>query len=90
VNWRKEFDAVKAAAGFVGRKDPDAKEPGKPFPHDVMRHTAISYFFRDTGSYGLTAEQFGNSEAIIKKHYQGRVSSEDTQKFYSIKPSRKG
>jgi integrase len=89
ANWRREFDAVKTAAGFTGRIDPEAeadKKNGKTFPHDVMRHTAISHFFRDCGSYGLTAEQFGNSEAIIKKHYQGRVSSADTKKFYAIKP----
>jgi len=86
VNWRKEFDAIKELAGFVGRQDPATKGTGKPFPHDVMRHTAISHFFRDCGSYGLTAEQFGNSEAIIKKHYQGRVSTEDTRKFYAIQP----
>jgi hypothetical protein len=30
---------------------------------------AISHFFRKTGSYGPTAEQFGNSESIIKLHY---------------------
>ena len=88
VNWRREFDVVKMAAGFAGRKNPEADdaEAGKLFPHDVMRHTAISYFFRECGSYGLTAEQFGNSEAIIKKHYQGRVSTTDTKKFYAIKP----
>ncbi len=39
-----------------------------------------------TGSYGLTAEQFGNSESIIKLHYQGRVTSEDTKRFYMLKP----
>ena len=46
-NWRREFDAVKQAAGFTGRQDPATKGAGKPFPHDVMRHTAISHFFRD-------------------------------------------
>jgi hypothetical protein len=55
-----------------------------------MRHTAISHFFRDCGSYGRAAEQFGNSEAIIKKHYQGRVSSADTKKFYGIRPKTRG
>ena len=90
ANWRREFDSVKAAAGFTGRANPDGTDTGKPFPHDVMRHTAISHFFRDCGSYGLTAEQFGNSEAIIKKHYQGRVSSADTKTFYAIKPATKG
>jgi integrase len=74
TNWRKAFDAVKATAKIV------------EWPVDVMRHTAISHYFRKTGSYGLTAEQFGNSESVIKAHYQGRVSSAETKKFYAIKP----
>jgi integrase len=76
ANWRKEFDAVKLAAGL------------KEWTPDVMRHTAISHYFRKTGSYGFTAEQFGNSEAVIKNHYQGRVSSEETKAFYQIMPGK--
>ncbi len=84
ANWRKKFDTVKIAAGFG---TPDEKHPKlKPWPADVMRHTAISHYFRKTGSYGKTAEQFGNSEAIIKNHYQGRVTSDDTKKFYALRP----
>ena len=87
-NWRRRFDRVQAAAGYG---TPTKKRPDlKPWPVDVMRHTAISHYFRKTGSYGQTAEQFGNSEAIIKNHYQGRVSSEDTAKFYAIRPAKKG
>jgi integrase len=77
ANWRKEFDAVKDAAGL------------KEWPSDVMRHTAISHYFRKTGSYGFTAEQFGNSESIIKNHYQGRVSTEETKAFYLLTPGGK-
>lgn len=85
ANWRKEFDAVKLAAGFGTPTDerPDLK----PWPTDVMRHTAISHHFRQCGSYGLCAEQFDNSETIIKKHYQSRVSTTDTAKFYSLTPA---
>jgi hypothetical protein len=54
-----------------------------------MRHTAISHFFRLTGSYGRTAEEFGNSESIIKAHYQGWVTSQDTKHFCSLKPDTK-
>jgi integrase len=78
ANWRKKFDAVRKKAKI------------KAWPSDVMRHTAISHYFRNTGSYGKTAEQFGNSEAIIKAHYQGRVTSADTKKFYSILPKKGG
>jgi hypothetical protein len=54
-----------------------------------MRHTAISHFFRKTGSYGLTAERHGNSEAIIRDHYQGKVTSEQTKAFYALIPMAK-
>ncbi len=94
-NWRKDLDIIKAAAGFGNPQrltQTQREKVGtlKPWPDDVLRHTAISHYFRQTGSYGRTAEQFGNSEAIIKAHYQGRVSSEDTKKFYGIKPLTKG
>ena len=53
---------------------------------DAPRHTAISHYFRLTGSYGRAAALFGNSESIIKAHYAARVSSEDTRRFYALRP----
>jgi integrase len=93
ANWRKDFDLIKAAAGYgnpkrLPKRLAQGREQWEVWPDDVLRHTAISHFFRKTGSYGLTAEQFGNSEAIIKTHYQGRVSSDDTAKFYALLPSK--
>lgn len=93
ANWRKDFDLIKGAAGYgnpkrLPKRITDGRKEWKVWPDDVLRHTAISHFFRKTGSYGLTAEQFGNSEAIIKTHYQGRVSSDDTREFYSILPKK--
>ena len=76
ANWRKEFDAVRARAKIAD------------WTADVMRHTAVSHFFRATGSYGRTAEQFGNSETIIKNHYQGRVSSDEAERIYQLLPTK--
>jgi integrase len=87
LNHRRNLDTLKRRAGFSGRVDPEQDGDLKPWPQDVLRHTGISHFFRSTGSYGLTCEMAGNSEAIVKKFYQGRVSTADTQAFYSIKPS---
>ncbi len=92
-NWRRDFDVLKHAIGYNGanrtnkEKIPDSEL--KPWPEDVLRHTAISHYFRLTGSYGQTAEQFGNSEAIIKKHYQGRVTTAETKAFYKLLPKGK-
>jgi integrase len=78
ANASDDFKKLRRLAGFgTGLK---------PWPVDVMRHTSISHYFRNAGSYGQTAEQFGNSENIIKRHYQGRVTSEDTKRFYAIMP----
>jgi integrase len=101
-NWRKDFAELKEQIGYgPEKKEVRTKKPGvrkwetekvetglKAWPEDVLRHTAVSHYFRKTGSYGQTAEQFGNSEAIIKAHYQGRVSSEDTEQFYALRPKR--
>src|SRR5262249_2286158 len=77
VNSRRHLRALKKRLGY------GASNPWVP---DVLRHTAISFYFRQTGSYGRTAEQGGNSEAIIKKPYQGRVSSEEAKKFFRLLP----
>ena len=83
--YEVELRRLRAAIGYGPKTEDDSDL--KPWVPDVLRHTAISHYFRLTGSYGRTAEQFGNSEGIIKKHYQGRVSSEDTKKFYALRPS---
>lgn len=79
-----ELKDLRASIGYGPKSE--AQPDLKPWVPDVLRHTAISHYFRLTGSYGRTAEQFGNSEGIIKKHYQGRVTSADTKRFYALRP----
>lgn len=80
-NFKNDWSAMLRAAGFGPVKD-----GLRPWTKDVLRHTSISHYFRRVGSYGLAAERFGNSEGVIKRHYQGRVTSEETAKFYGLLP----
>jgi len=82
VNLNNDFAALLRQVGFGTAKT------SKRWTKDVLRHTAISHYFRLTGSYVRSAERFGNSEAIIKAHYQGRVTSDDTNKFYALRPKK--
>jgi integrase len=86
--YRPSFDLeLRQVRKSIGYGEPTEVSPDlKPWVPDILRHTAISHYFRATGSYGRTAEQFGNSESIIKKHYQSRVSSKDTKRFYALRP----
>jgi integrase len=86
--YRPAFDLwLRELRASIGYGEPTEENPDlKPWVPDILRHTAISHYFRKTGSYGRTAEQFGNSESIIKKHYQSRVSSKDAKRFYALRP----
>jgi integrase len=64
------------------------KQAGIKWTPDVLRHTCISHHWRLNNSYGLAAAEFGTSEGIIKAHYQARVSSAETAKFYKLLPSK--
>jgi hypothetical protein len=72
--------------------------PGKPtvyaeirerfaIPYDGLRHTCISAFVAAHGSLAEAAMEFGNSEAMILRHYLRRFSKEDAHAFYNIRPS---
>ena len=77
VYSRRHFRAVVEAAGLA------------EWRQDVLRHTAASHRLRQLGSYARVADEFGNSEAMLKRHYAGRVTSAETEEFYGIMPKGK-
>ena len=92
VNWRKDFDAVKARAGYGGRSGPEGDEPApvvKPWVPDIMRHTAISMHLVQHQHEGKTASWAGNSPDIIQRHYRGLVNPADAKAFWQISPAPK-
>jgi integrase len=90
ANLRRDLEVIKRAAGYTGRGSRNAENKLKPWPADVLRHTGVSHFFQQCGEYGRTAQWAGNSEEIIRKHYDACVSSADTKAFYAIMPKKGG
>lgn len=88
--WLREWprDTVPAPAGTRQSWARFLKLARVRWIPDGLRHTAVSHFFRRCGSYGLTAEWAGNSEAVIKAHYQARTSAAETAAFWSLFPAR--
>lgn len=85
-NFSKDFRAVRRKIGYGSRDEVKRQPQLKLWQEDILRHTAVSHYFRLHGSFGLAAEWAGNSEEIIKRHYNGRVSSADTERFYNLLP----
>ena len=99
TNWRKDFDAVKLAAGFgnpevkpAGEETDEAKQQRKalkPWTPDILRHTGISNHLACFQHEGKTAAWAGNSPDIIQRHYKGLVKQADAKEFWTIKAPAK-
>lgn len=55
---------------------------------DGLRHTALSHLFRRCGSFGLVAEHAGNSESVIREHYQAKTTAAESEAFWRLFPTR--
>jgi integrase len=63
---------------------------GVTWTKDVLRHTSATAHLRVLTSYADVARHFGNSETVLKRHYEGRMSSADAQKLFALRPMKKG
>lgn len=89
--WLKTYQGQPVfQSSFIVKVRAARAEAGiKKWPKDVMRHTAVSMACRQQKSFIDVANMFGNSEQIIRAHYQSRVSTADAEKFFSIMPTEK-
>jgi integrase len=86
-NFRRNFDAIRRLAGFKGSASKKAGDESLlPWPHDVIRHTAISHHFAAFEDEGKTAKWAGQSPEVMHTHYKGLVCKEDSQIFWGLKP----
>jgi integrase len=56
------------------------------WPQDCLRHSAASYLLAKHKNAPLVANRLGNSPAILMRHYQELVTSDDCTAFWSITP----
>ena len=99
ANWRKDFDAVKLAAGFgnpahkpADDETVEAKQQRlalKPWTPDILRHTGISNHLAFFQHEGKTAAWAGNSPDIIQRHYKGLIKQPDAKEFWKLTPQSK-
>lgn len=65
------------------------QEQDKPIemPHNCLRHSFGTYYCARTGSTHTTADQMGNSPAVVKSHYRAVASKRDAEKWFAITPA---
>ncbi len=87
-NFRRHFDAIRRSAGFKGSVSKKAGDDALlPWPHDVIRHTAISHHFSEHEHEGKTAKWAGQEPEVMHDHYRGRVTKEESKVFWNWTPT---
>ena len=97
--WRSTDNALEATAAQhsdcllildeLAQTDPKTEKPRKdlrPWPHNALRHSAISYRVALEKDLAKIAYESGNSPAIIQRHYNGLASPQTAKAFFSITP----
>jgi integrase len=57
-----------------------------PFPHNALRHSYGTYHCARYDSTHTTADQMGNSPAVVKAHYRAVASKRDAEKWFAVTP----
>ena len=55
-----------------------------------LRHAFCTYHFALHGNENLTAQQAGNSPAMIHAHYKGLATKKEAEIWFAIKPAKTG
>jgi hypothetical protein len=63
-----------------------AKRVGIEWKHNGMRHSFGSYRLAALQNIHQLKEEMGNSEAMIRQHYQKTVTRAEATKFWAIRP----
>jgi integrase len=53
-----------------------------------LRHSFCSYHFALYANENLTAQQAGNSPAMIHKHYKGLATKDESEKWFAVVPAQ--
>ncbi|MDR2982566.1 MAG: site-specific integrase [Puniceicoccales bacterium] len=72
------------------RKAMLAQNPPATMPENCFRHSYGTYYCARSGSTHATADQMGNSPAVVKSHYRAVASKRNADKWFSITPASLG
>jgi site-specific recombinase XerC len=59
---------------------------GQPWPHNVTRHSFVSYHLAKFQNAGKTALEAGHTERMLFAHYRELVTSQAANDFWEIRP----
>jgi integrase len=84
ITWQQHFCKVceKAQVAVKGKMLPVERKP------NGLRHAFCTYHFALHGNENLTAQQAGNSPAMLHGNYKGLATKTEAEKWFAVAPER--
>lgn len=81
VEWREEFAAATAAAGWKDDKEKST------WPRNAMRHSFGTYRYASVRNEAQVSAEMGNSPDMVHSHYRRNVAATVATQYWSIRPA---
>ena len=83
ITWQQHFVALceRAFVEINGKKVAVKRKP------NGLRHAFCTYHFALHANENLTAQQAGNSPAMIHQHYKGLATKAEAEKWFAVTPT---
>jgi integrase len=84
ITWQQHFVALceKARVEIKGKHVPVTRKP------NGLRHAFCTYHFAAHGNENLTAQQAGNSPAMVHQHYKGLATKKEAEAWFAVAPEQ--
>ena len=92
IGYRKAFERVRQKCGWLaghqGKQVGGLDRPRKSWTPDALRHSFASYWLAVNQNRAKLAEQMGNSEAVIGRHYRKPIAPKKAEAYWLVKPPK--
>ena len=75
-------------ASFTELRESIKIPPNIPARRNGLRHAFCTYHFALHANENLTAQQAGNSPAMIHQHYKGLATKAEAEKWFAVSPTK--
>jgi len=88
-DWREQFDALTAAAGWREKVKVDGVDKViSTWPRNAMRHSFGSYWFAQNRDVNHLSAIMGSSVSMIERHYKHVLPTQVAIEYFAILPEK--
>lgn len=89
LNWLKAYPGQGKVVPVSRPHASLAQLKDTPWPHNALRHSAVSYLMALHRNAALVAEQCGHTEAQLQANYKAAVTPDQALPWFNIQPNPK-